>query len=224
MKGLLIKDFGVITSNKRMLYVFGFIAVFMLFINGKDGGYFAMSYLTIICGMQVLTTISYDEFDHSNAFLMTLPISRKLYAAEKYVFLVITMLIGALLAVTVSILMITVSGGQIVIGEWVIGALLSALAIYLMMLLVLPLQLRFGGDNGKMVLLACVACIFILAFLARGICSLIGVDLESALTTVVDGYLNLGAVKAAVLGAVAVFVGTIISLTFSIRIMEKKQF
>ena len=39
---------------------------------------------TIVTAIFAITTISYDEFDNGLAFLMTLPVTRKQYVAEKY--------------------------------------------------------------------------------------------------------------------------------------------
>lgn len=85
MKGLLIKDFQLSLLNIRMLVI---ICVVSIFITSSSTGSasFVISYVTIIFFMFVLTSISYDEMDHSISFLFTLPISRKTYVREKYVF------------------------------------------------------------------------------------------------------------------------------------------
>ena len=56
--------------------------------------------------MTAISTISYDTFDNGNAFLFTLPFSRKEYTREKYLFSLfwgmITVIGGILLVVIVT--------------------------------------------------------------------------------------------------------------------------
>ena len=83
MKGLLIKDFKLIFGNVKMIVMLIFISIFLMFSQEEGAFTFVVSYMTIITSMFVLSTISYDDFDHGMSYLMTLPLTRKIYAAEK---------------------------------------------------------------------------------------------------------------------------------------------
>ena len=94
-----------------------------------------------------ITTISYDEFDNGLAFLMTLPVTRKQYVAEKY-------LLGAgLTAVAWGIATITgvickgVAELQGCLSETIIGSLIYIPLALLMLAVSLPLVIHFG--DGK---------------------------------------------------------------------------
>lgn len=164
MKGLLIKDFQLSLLNIRMLVI---ICVVSIFITSSSTGSaaFVISYVTIIFFMFVLTSISYDETDHSISFLFTLPISRKTYVREKYIFSLICGMIGLVFSTAVCIIVGAVKNVNLIEP----GMIPAALGIYLTLLfivaLMLPIQLKFGGDNGRIALFivfgVIVAAIFI---------------------------------------------------------------
>ena len=84
MKGLLIKDFKLMMMQKNFfLSIIAIAVVLTVFVKNPS---FIIGYLTFIGSVFTLSTISNDEFDNGNAFLFSLPITRKLYALEKYVF------------------------------------------------------------------------------------------------------------------------------------------
>ena len=86
MKGMLIKDLRLLKNQgKTLLLMLFVVAIFMNFITDV-GPSFIVGYITIIFSLFTATTISYDEFDNCYLFLMTLPITRKKYVNEKYVF------------------------------------------------------------------------------------------------------------------------------------------
>ena len=70
------------------------VVIFML-VAGQDTS-FVIMYANIIFMMFGLSTISYDAFDNGEAFLFTLPITKKLYVKEKYVFSLASLLFGFL--------------------------------------------------------------------------------------------------------------------------------
>ena len=93
MRGLLMKDLQLMKVNKRMLFIIVALAVVML-VMGNSMNSFVIGYVTLVFAFQVLTTITYDEYDQSGAFLMTMPVTRMLYTLEKYVFAFLSMALG----------------------------------------------------------------------------------------------------------------------------------
>lgn len=83
MKGLLIKDFRLLKGQVYfLLIVTGCVIVFM--INGSEA--FGVAYVCSMVALLSLTTVSYDEYENGCAFLFTLPITKKDYVKEKYLF------------------------------------------------------------------------------------------------------------------------------------------
>lgn len=94
MKGLFVKDLKLMSGQKKFLALVFLLACVLLTTNSAT---FVINYLTIFCSILVVSTISYDEFDNGNAFLFTLPISRKEYVRKNtYLDLVWALLYGFL--------------------------------------------------------------------------------------------------------------------------------
>ena len=70
----------------QQIQFFVLVVVMGVILNlaGSGSVSFAIGYFTIVTAIFAITTISYDEFDYGLAFLMTLPVTRKQYVAEKY--------------------------------------------------------------------------------------------------------------------------------------------
>ncbi len=152
MRGLLVKDLCLTLKNKRLLVVILFLAVMLTVLKGETAASFVISFVTALCGTLVLNTISIDEFDKSVAFLMTMPINKGIYAAEKYVFALGSGLVGCVISSVFYIIMTSFSFVDILQQ-----ALLIFFTLSLIQMIVLPIQFRFGSDIGKVVLLGGVA-------------------------------------------------------------------
>lgn len=151
MKGLLIKDFQLAFLNIKMLVALCIVSIFLT-SSSTGSAAFVISYVTIVFFMLVLTSISYDELDHSISFLFTLPISRKTYVLEKYVFSLVCGVIGLVFSSAICTVISMIKNTNLVGPDFIP----VALSIYLMLLfivaLMLPIQLKFGGDNGRIAL------------------------------------------------------------------------
>ena len=83
MKGLFVKDIELMKQQKQFFILVVVMGV-ILNLAGSGSSSFAAGYFTFVTAIFAITTISYDEFDNGLAFLMTLPVTRKQYVAEKY--------------------------------------------------------------------------------------------------------------------------------------------
>lgn len=72
MNGLLEKDIRLIIQRKREMFTFLIIAVVL---GVSQNGIFAIAFLTLVCTLLFVGTISNDEGGY--AFLQTLPITKK---------------------------------------------------------------------------------------------------------------------------------------------------
>ena len=85
MKGLLTKDFRILAGQKRYFTIIILIA--LIFLCSGQPAQIIVGYCTMFGMLFTVNTISYDEFDHGYLFLFTLPVTRKDYVLEKYVFM-----------------------------------------------------------------------------------------------------------------------------------------
>ena len=72
MKGLLIKDYKLMKNQKGYFIVLFLLCV--VFAAREGGESFCVGFITYVCSLFCISTISYDEFDNGNAFLFTLPL------------------------------------------------------------------------------------------------------------------------------------------------------
>ena len=82
MKGLFYKDFCYIKESKFLLVflvVFGF--GFSYFYKNPN---FVLGYFSIFPSIMLMSTLSYDSYNHGLTTLFTLPINRKDYLKQKY--------------------------------------------------------------------------------------------------------------------------------------------
>jgi hypothetical protein len=217
MKGLLIKDLMLLKNQIKFFIMFTLLCGFMLFINFNPG--YVVGYMTLVFMMFTFTTISYDEFDNGFTFLFTLPISRKLYVREKYLF-------GILLSVAVwGLVFLAVIIESVIYGDLVLVDVLTTALTYLIMIQLffavnLPLQLKYGAEKGRIALIGVAVATFAVVFcLAKGV-KYFDMNLAEAVNTLE----TMGPGRFfGILAIVCVFVFAI-SYFISLRIMEKKQF
>ena len=74
MSGLIQKDICLFLQRSKVLIVLIGIGAIMGF---STDGSFIIVFLTLICAILTVGTISYDEFDNGYPFLIALPITKK---------------------------------------------------------------------------------------------------------------------------------------------------
>lgn len=149
MKGLFVKDIELMKQQKQFFILVVVMGVILNLAGGSGSVSFATGYFTIVTAIFAITTISYDEFDNGLAFLMTLPVTRKQYVAEKY-------LLGAGLTAAawgiVTIMGVICKGVaelQGCLSETIIGSLIDIPLALLMLAVSLPLVIHFGAEKGR---------------------------------------------------------------------------
>ena len=164
MKGLFVKDIELMKQQKQF-FILVIVMGVILNLAGSGSISFATGYFTFVTAIFAITTISYDEFDNGLAFLMTLPVTRKQYVAEKY-------LLGAgLTAVAWGIATITgvickgVAELQGCLSETIIGSLIDIPLALLMLAVSLPLVIHFGAEKGRYIAMVMWAIIFAVVYI-----------------------------------------------------------
>lgn len=218
MKGLLIKDIKLLLGQKKFFTVV--IAMGIFFMLSNENPVSGVSYITMLLSIFTLSTISYDEFDNGMSFLMTLPIERKTYAREKYVF---AGMIAVLSAVGTSILAYVlgkVMNVEVDMTEVIGVACVIVLISWLMLAITIPLQIKFGAEKGRIAMLLAVGGVFgVLFFLAKGLSSS-GVDI-SGVVLFLQGLEAWQLVSASVFAVILVLLA---SYLICVRIINKKEY
>ena len=148
MKGLLIKDFCLLKHQKRLLPVFALLAVWFTVLH-TDG--FAFPFLGMMSTILTASTVSYDELDRCQTALLTLPFERRTYVAEKYV-------LGAILLAGAMVLGgVCTAARQLFAHDVELESIGTTVALTVCVCAaalgtIIPLRIRFGGDQGRIVL------------------------------------------------------------------------
>lgn len=223
MLGLLIKDIQLTLLSKKLLGIIGAIGIMMLFIKGESATSFVVSFFSIVCGMLVLTTISHDDFGHGLTYLMALPTDRRTYALEKYAFALLSLLFGWSTSSIVTFAYIMFSKTDLNVKEWWLSSGGILLAISLMLIIMLPIQLKFGGDNGRMVTMGFLATIIVLVSAGQTICKSRNIDIVSLMNTLWADTIKLNKAMLILIAATIYIALLGISLYASSQIVKKKQ-
>ena len=220
MKGLLIKDLQLMKNQGRTLAAVLLVVALFLGLSGNDAG-FVVAYITFVISIFAATSISYDEFDTCFPNLLVLPVSRKEYVNEKYVFGALSILIAWVIAFFMGSILQLVKGQEIIAGEWIAECFSYMVVAAVFLAFLIPLRLKFEGEKGRMVLPIVIAALGIIVLVAVRGAAYLGVDLEQSAVTLLSGMGAVGIVAALV--GIA-FVGLLISYLCSRKILAKKEF
>lgn len=219
MKGMIRKDLELLKGNYKVLGAAFLFAVFFM-VSSDDNLFFVVYYLTMMAGFLVLSTMSYDDFDNGMGFLMTLPVTRRTYVREKYIFGMGCVAAGWGLSVILSLIMIMVNNYNIVWSEWFANIAGAILVFGLIVAVMIPMQLKFGSENMRIMLIGLMLLVFGVGYLIYKIASAIGVDFQ-AVIAYLDSLSGAVVVIAVILAEV---VALVISCKISENILEKKEF
>lgn len=213
MKGLITKDFCLMLQRKRSFIVILMCGLVMSF--SSDATFF-VGWMIMIGSLFALSTIAYDEHDNSYPFLMTLPISRKGYACEKYVFGAICGLAFWLCALVFYIAAAAIRGISIDFANEIAPLIIMLFVPMLILDFCIPFNLKYGSEKGRIYMIIFWGVIFTAVFVLY--------KLLAADKGIPASGFPLALPALLILLAVFTIVLTAASVIWSIRIMEKKEF
>ncbi len=166
IKGLIIKDLLQLKSYKRTLIMFIviFIATSMVQENSRN---VLTIMLTLGLGMFSIATFSYDEMAKADKYILTLPLTKKEVILAKYILVISSTVIGALLgslaSIILSLVMKTEVPNFLELFELAIG---SVFGIGIVEAIQIPFIYKYGAEKGRIQIFIAIA---IIAFLLGGI-------------------------------------------------------
>lgn len=217
MKGLLIKDIRLMKVQKNfflLIFAVGIgLAVFTKNIS------FIIGYISVICSMFTLSSISYDEFDNGGAFLFSLPINRKDYVKEKYLF---GLLIGGSTWIASTLIALGAAGfrqNSQIQEIWITAFVILPLLLWILAIMI-PVQLKYGGEKGRIAIIGFVGVVFLFVLIVKKFSELLKVDFTkvTAILSSLHYEVVIGIILAAVVAAM------LVSYRISVSIIQKKEF
>lgn len=212
MKGLLLKDFYMITKYCRGILLIMLMFMTIDIVSGNPVTDFVfMMYPFIIIGMIPVTLISYDERERWNIYSLVLPYSKKEIVSSKY-------LTGLLVNIPTAVLYCAVYSAKMLInGEFLTEVVVSMIIMMLCAGIlfpsfVLPFIFKLGAEKGRIVYLITIGA-------AGGLCAAI---------TGADGSLNGTVMKlCSVSSGIIVFLLSVglyvLSWFLSVKFYEKRE-
>ena len=221
MKGLLIKDIRLLKGQSTILLaLLVLVAVFMGVVSDVSS-FFVVAYITIFLSIFVASTISYDEYDNGYLFLMTLPVTRKKYVNEKYIFGILISIFAWCVGMAAGTVLMIAQGAKTGAGEWIGGNLMYICIAWVFMSIMTPLRLRFDSEKAR------YANIFMFALIAAaayGVSRISQYVPENILGKISGFFSTLGDNGILALCAGIAVAALLVSYICSQRIMAKKEF
>lgn len=212
MKGLLLKDlFNLRRIMKQYFFVAALMFVWCIFL--KNQLLFSMI-MIIYSMMMLLTTMSYDESSQFNKYALTMPVTRRELAGEKYVLMLLLMVSGTAVGFVGGGLLSLFSRGE---GGWLSAENLASIAavsgVYILgFSFLLPAIFKYGVEKSRLLLAILYLFLFgaiygMFSFIrSKGL--IISADTAGIFT---------------VLAALLCLVVFAVSWMISVRIVEKKE-
>ena len=163
MRGLMQKDVCLLLQRSRVLLVLIGVGILMGF---STDGSFVIGYMTMLCAILTIGTISYDEFDNGYPFLLTLPITRKTYVIGKYVFCLLGDLIGWALSVVI-FAGCTIAKGSGLLAIQIMETVAFIPVFVIITAIMLPLQLKFGAEKSRVMIAILGGGAFALGYIGK---------------------------------------------------------
>ncbi len=216
MLGLLVKDLRLALTRKYALLI---ILVIALIMGTNMEGPFIIGYVTMIALMLAVGTIIYDEMDNGYDFMMTMPLTRKTYVREKYLFCLLSALVAWLVGAILTCAAYIIRQNASALLEDIPTSLVLIPVLFILPAVMIPLQLKLGAERSRIATYIIFGFIAGLIFMGKKLLD------ESDLPAKIEPALN-SFPPVAVVVAITAFglLVAFISYLCSVRIMMKKEF
>ncbi len=217
MKGLLIKDFKLMKGQKNFFLIIIAVVIGMMFFS--DDIVFPLGFLTFIVSLFTLSTVSYDEFDNGYPFLFSLPVTRPTYIIEKYC-LGLILGLGAWIAAGILAGITGMLKGTVSLHDVIVSALIILILMFLIQAVMLPFQIKFGGEKGRIAIIASIGLLFVIGVVIVKVSESLNMDPAG----IINRLPALGIGAAAALAITVAIILWLISMKISISIINRKEF
>ena len=220
IRGLLEKDFRLFLRQGSSLFLaLAFVALFFI-LTGKTGVTFIAIYIPSVMAVYSGNTISYDENEHGYTYLFSLPVNKKIYVREKYIFSFIMTVCGWGMGVICAGIMVLIKPGEFFDLEMLAMELITIFVFQAIAGIVIAIRLRFEGEKGRFVLPIAILIIFASCYMI-GYFVMDNLGLKESISYMIGeiGDFEIG-ISLIVLSLLVWFA----SYKYSMRVMKKKEF
>ena len=167
IRGLLEKDFRLFFRQGGNLFlVLVFVALFFI-LTGKTGAVFIATYIPSVLAVYSGNTISYDENGHGYTYLFSLPVNKKIYVREKYIFSFIMTVCGWCIGMICAGIMVLINPEEVFDLEMLAMELITFFVFQAIAGIMIAIRIRFEGEKGRIVLPIAILIIFAICYTIR---------------------------------------------------------
>ena len=216
MKGLIIKDIlNLRNYMKQLILVFIFFVAYGIFLKN---GTFVGSMITLMLSMQVITTMSYDEYAKWDKYALTMNVNRKDIVLSKYVFFIMSIFIGMVIGIITSIAINQMANLNIEIEEIIITSVMVPCIFAILFSIIIPIVFKVGVEKARVVMMAVFFIPTILVFAVVKMAQKSNIQMPDEAT--LDMIIKFGFIGVLILTILIVFA----SYKISLSIYNKKEF
>lgn len=211
MKGLLFKDLMLLKSQKTGLMIMLTAALILAFTSSNGMG--SVGFSNFLMMMTITSTFNLDEYNNFLTYLLTTPISKKMYIQSKYIFASLALLLTWFLSVCILFICNWIKG-QSVATNIVMASLIIPLIVLILFSFSIPFLIKFGPEKGRIIMAAAMGSVFGLCYYIMQMFVDLSLDFNQPLI--------LGNIF--IIISIICLIAVLISYAISLRVMEKKDY
>ena len=217
MKALFIQDFRYMLTQKSFLVLIALVGI-VLALTQNDNYIFVIGYLGFMGMITGMMSLTMDDQSNGLTFLFSLPIDRRVYVREKYIFIVLMGVSFSIFATALCLLFRMFAEYKAPLDEILATALGTFFVMLLFVCFMLPLQLKFGAERARLASFIAIGFFFVAVLLAGLV-----INFADALPFI-QAFLSMSPVALAGIGAAFLIVCLRISYGVSLRIILHREF
>ena len=217
MKALFIQDIRYMLTQKSFLCLIVFVGI-VLALTQNDNYIFVIGYLGFMGMITGMMSVTMDDQSNGLTFLFSLPIDRRVYVREKYIFIVLMGVSFSIFATALCLLFRMFAEYKAPLDEILATSLGTLFVMLLFVCFMLPLQLKFGAERARLASFIAIGFFFVAVLLAGLV-----INFADALPFI-QAFLSLSPVALVGIGAAFLIVCLRISYSASLRVILRREF
>lgn len=217
MKALFIQDFRYMLTQKSFLVLIALVGI-VLALTQNDNYIFVIGYLGFMGMITGMMSVTMDDQSNGLTFLFSLPIDRRVYVREKYIFIVLMGVSFSIFATVLCLLFRMFAEYKAPLDEILATSLGTLFVMLLFVCFMLPLQLKFGAERARLASFIAIG-LFFAAVIVAGLV----VNFADALPFI-QAFLSMSPVALTGIGAAFLIVCLRISYSASLRVILRREF
>lgn len=217
MKALFIQDLRYMLTQKSFLVLIALVGI-VLALTQNDNYIFVIGYLGFMGMITGMMSVTMDDQSNGLTFLFSLPIDRRVYVREKYIFIVLMGVSFSIFATALCLLFRVFADYKAPTDEILATAVGTTCVMLLFICFMLPLQLKFGAERARLAIFIAIGFFFVAVLLAGLV-----INFADALPFI-QTFLSMSPVALAGIGAAFLIVCLRISYGVSLRIILRREF